>query len=96
MAKKIYIGIDGISRIVPSVYIGINNVARAVKKAYIGDKNGIARLCFENASDGPDYLIDFEYVNNGDGTYTLTAWKETLNGVPSTELVIPNMESIIL
>ena len=95
MAKKIYIGIDGVSRIVPSVYIGINNIARAVQKAYIGDKNGIARLFFEKAS-GSDPLIDFEYTDNGDGTYTLTAWKGTKNGVPSTELVIPNMASIIL
>lgn len=35
-------------------------------------------------------LIDFEYTSNEDGTYTLTGWKETLNGEASTELIIPN------
>lgn len=43
-----------------------------------------------------DSLIDFEYIKNSDGTVTLTAWKGTLNGVPSTELVIPNSTRIIL
>lgn len=41
-------------------------------------------------------LIDFEYTNNNDGTYTLTDWKETLNGEASTEMIIPDNEVIIL
>ena len=41
-------------------------------------------------------LVDFEYTNNGDGTYTITDWKETLNGVASTEMVIPNSSKIVL
>ena len=41
-------------------------------------------------------LIDFEYIDNGDGTYTITGWKETLNGEPSTEMVIPDNPLIIL
>lgn len=41
-------------------------------------------------------LIDFVYTRNADGTVTLTGWKGTLNGVPSTELVIPNDARIIL
>ena len=43
-----------------------------------------------------DSLIDFEYIKNSDGTVTLTAWKGTLNGVPSTEIVIPDSDRIIL
>ena len=43
-----------------------------------------------------DSLIDFEYIKNNDGTVTLTAWKGTLNGVPSTEIVIPDSNRIIL
>ena len=43
-----------------------------------------------------DKLIDFEYIDNRDGSVTLTAWKGTLNGVPSTELVIPDDKRIIL
>lgn len=35
-------------------------------------------------------LIDFDYTTNDDGTYTITGWKETLNGEPSTELIVPN------
>lgn len=41
-------------------------------------------------------LIDFEYTVNDNGTVTLTAWKQTLNGVPSTEMVIPDDSRIIL
>ena len=41
-------------------------------------------------------LIDFNFIDNGNDTYTLTEWKGTLNGIPSTELVIPNNKRIIL
>ena len=41
-------------------------------------------------------LVDFEYEDNRDGTVTLTAWKQTLNGVASTEMVIPDDNRIIL
>ena len=41
-------------------------------------------------------LIDFDYTDNGNGTYTITGWKQTLNGVESTKMVIPFNESIIL
>ena len=42
-------------------------------------------------------LIDFEYTYNAqDDTVTLISWKGTLNGVPSTEIVIPDDTRIIL
>lgn len=41
-------------------------------------------------------LIDFEYIKNDDGTYTLTAWKGTYNGKPSTECIIPDSKLISL
>ena len=41
-------------------------------------------------------LQDFDYIKNSDGTYTLTGWKQTLNGVSSTELVVPNYTNIIV
>lgn len=41
-------------------------------------------------------LADFEYTDNGDGTYALTDWKGTLKGESSTELVIPNFKEIII
>ena len=43
-----------------------------------------------------DVLVDFEYTDNGDGTYTITGWKGTYNGEPSTEMIIPNYENIIV
>lgn len=46
--------------------------------------------------DPATVLVDFEYTTNDDGTYTITAWKETLNGEPSTEMVIPNNHRIIV
>lgn len=49
-----------------------------------------------NPFDAENVLIDFEYVENDDGTYTITGWKGTLNGQPSTEMVIPNSPLIIL
>lgn len=39
-------------------------------------------------------LIDFDYVDNGDGTYTLIDWKQTYNGESSTECIIPNYDWI--
>ena len=41
-------------------------------------------------------LQDFTYETNSDGTYTLTGWKGTLNGVASTEVSIPDNASIIV
>ena len=41
-------------------------------------------------------LVDFEYTANNDGTYTITSWKGTLNGEPSTEIIIPNNSLIIV
>lgn len=100
MAKKAYIGINGVSKNIPLMYIGVNGIAQKITKAYIGDENGIARLFYESSisldEDLVLSLIDFEYTKNNDGTYTLTAWKGTLNGEPSTELVIPDDPRIIL
>lgn len=41
-------------------------------------------------------LIDFNYTDNGDGTYTITGWKGTTNGVAGTEIIIPNNNKIIV
>lgn len=43
-----------------------------------------------------EILVDFEYTDNGDGTYTLTGWKGTLNGEPSTEIIVPDYEFVVL
>ena len=45
MAKKAYIGVDGVARKIKKGYIGIDGVARKIKKAYIG-VGGVARPCW--------------------------------------------------
>jgi len=70
----------------------IKPVARNIVKAYLGDVNGIAQLFF----DYPSYLKDFKYKSNSDGTYTLTEWKGTYNGEPSTEIIVPDYDTIVL
>lgn len=42
-----------------------------------------------------EILIDFYYIDNGDGTYTITEWKHTLNGVYSeNDMIVPNFTNI--
>lgn len=41
-------------------------------------------------------LIDFDYTDNGDGTYTITDWKRTYNGESSNLLRIPEDYRLIL
>jgi hypothetical protein len=41
-------------------------------------------------------LIDFEFTVEENGTYTLTGWKGTYNGEPSTEIIIPSSKLINL
>lgn len=53
MAKKAYIGVDGVAREAKSIYLGIDNVARKIKKAYIGDENGLARLWYQDEPEIP-------------------------------------------
>ena len=45
MAKRAYIGVDGVARKIKKGYIGVDGVARKIKKAYIG-VGGVARLCW--------------------------------------------------
>lgn len=69
------------------------NRARRVKKAYIGDSNNTAQLCYAIVT--PEDLIDFNYTDNEDGTYTITGWKGTYQGNPSTKVIIPDGSNII-
>ena len=41
-------------------------------------------------------LIDFEFTVEENGTCTLTGWRGTYNGEPSTEIIIPDSELINL
>lgn len=77
-------------------YVTVNNPVFVISYT----EGGIT--CYANLSvavtvfDPAIVLIDFNYIDNGDGTYTITDWKETYNGEPSTEMIIPNNEHIIL
>ena len=51
MAKKAYIGIDGIARKINRGYVGVDGVARRIVKAYVG-VGGVARPCW---STGLEY-----------------------------------------
>lgn len=48
----------------------------------------------------PDFdtslLQDFEYTDNGNGTYTITAWKGTCNGAASTDCILPDSHRVII
>lgn len=48
------------------------------------------------AFDAVNILQDFTYVANDDGTYTITGWKGTKNGVTSTEMVIPDSKYVVV
>ena len=60
------------------------------------DRDFIAIATLPSIKSMRDVLIDFEYTAEADGTYTITGWKETLNGEPSTELIIPDNKLINL
>lgn len=65
-------------------------------KYYSGGSEYIVTVPIRVIASIEELLIDFEYTDNNDGTYTLTGWKQTLNGEPSTEMVIPDNSSIKL
>ena len=96
MAKALYIGdTNSIARKLAKGYIGDENgIARKLVKGYIGDENGIARLIF--AGFDISILQDFDYIENDDGTFTLTAWKGTYKGKDSTIMVTPDSELVIV
>lgn len=87
---------DGSSTFIPTDSGGITYKSRLIDNNI--DLQKILELV-HSLPDAPkmeDILIDFEYTKNDNGTYTLTAWKQTLNGEPSTEMVIPDNPKIIL
>lgn len=43
-----------------------------------------------------DWLVDFEYKKNKDGTFTITKWKGTYAGSKSTICMFPDDPRIII
>lgn len=81
-----------------NAFITIDNQHKTIKSIY-KTINGVYVKIYPNAIPLPEdlalLLIDFEYISNDNGTVTLTAWKETYQGVPSNDMVIPADPRII-
>ena len=82
---KAYVSINGLNKAVDCIYKSING---AWVKVYVSFIPAPADLVAK--------LVDFEYIENGDGTVTLTDWKQTLEGRRSTECIVPADPRIIL
>ena len=54
----------------------------------------VANVAAAYEEEKKNILIDFKYTDHGDGTYTITDWKDTYQGQPSTECIIPNYDWI--
>lgn len=74
--------------------MGTTSIDIVYKEAGIVHKDTVQVTVSE--FDPVTVLVDFTYTDNGDGTYTITDWKGTLNGTPSTEIIIPNYGCIIV
>ena len=79
-----------------SIPLKITDTSTTIKYSYYGSYYYITIPITVNKFNKEFTLIDFTFTDNGNDTYTLTGWKGTLNGIPSTELVIPNNSKIIL
>ena len=84
-AEKVFTTVNGVQKVVDSIYQTVNGV-------YVKIYSGRTPL----PEDLVLTLVDFEYIDNGDGTATITAWKHTLNGVDSTIMRVPDDSRIIL
>lgn len=73
-----------------------NTTAINVTVERYGEFISIAIPITVTAFDPSIVLIDFDYTTNDDGTYTIIGWKGTLNGVTSTELIVPDNSLIIV
>ena len=71
MAKKAYIGVDGVARKIKKGYIGVDGVARRIKKAYIGI-GGVARPCWSGGQ-----LAYYGLVGSSNPVYTNMAASQT-------------------
>ena len=82
--------------IISSIPLKVTDTSATFKYSYYGVYYYITVPIAVNEFNKEFTLIDFNFIDNGNDTYTLTEWKGTLNGIPSTELVIPNNSKIIL
>lgn len=72
MAKKTYIGVNGVARRVKKMYVGVNGVSKKVKKGYIG-VNGVAKLFYSGSGELKlitEYKVQNAYSANYGNDYT--------------------------
>lgn len=77
MAKKLYIGVDNISRKTKHIYIGVDNTARKVVRGYIGVNDKAQQFWYQ-----PNYAYretsytwsDQTNMSIGQGGYYFTDW----------------------
>lgn len=77
---------------ISNAYVTIDGIHLPVLKIF-ETVDGVWKLKYYNF-DFSGALIDFEYINNGDVTYTITDWKRTYQGEPSNRCVIPDYDWI--
>ena len=74
MAKKAYVGINGIAKNVNKMYVGVNGVARKVVKGYVG-VNGVARLFWDGGGSSVIPSWDFwSSVSGNRNNYNIAMW----------------------
>lgn len=82
--------IDTLNQIVSFDKITLTDIETGAKYD-LQIKNGTLVTSFSDTN-----LADFTYTTNDDGTYTLTGWNGTLNGEPSTEIIVPDISMVML
>ena len=80
--------------IVEPAYATTNNIT--FKYNDFGTELSVPFTIYIDTFNAATALIDFNYTSNSDGTYTITDWKGTYNGQPSTKIIIPNNKNINL
>ena len=95
MANTLGVTVNGVYRLGEKAFLTVNGIHREVKSAFL-TVGGVHKQCYSSTLSIEDILVDFNYTDNGNDTYTITSWKGTFNGVSSTELIIPDDPRIIL
>ena len=65
MAKKAYVGVNGIAKNVSKMYVGVNGVPKKVLKGYVG-VNGVPKLFFDGGST-PVVVPSWDYWTSAKG-----------------------------
>lgn len=90
------IGMDGSTREITNYTYDVVTTSNANNFVISYTEMGITHTVTISLDLHDFSLIDFEYIITSDGKYELTAWKGTYNGEPSTRIIVPDSELIIV